>query len=366
MKLGEIKTSNYSNLNHNRSFFLQILLIFSFLITINLILFNIQNVNETANLNHLKISKISGKIYINNNWTAAKSAGICTGSGTSSDPFVIEDLIIDGGNSGSCIFIENSDVNFKIENCTLTNAGSVLGDSGIRLYNVDNGVLINNTASNNDYFGILLHWSNNIDVLQNKLNFNNGEGLHVLYSTNNLLSGNSISNNGWNGIRLRFSDKNDIINNLVRAHSIGIYIDEYSDKNIIEDNTLNINSIGIRIVSQSSCNQILSNFYNGNGQDVQNYQNPQADCSEPINLIPIIIGVVIALIVGISIPVVVKIKKRSSKDVLEERKYVKDVPEIKEEFSKLITPITKVKGEEPEVEALVEISLEEEPITPVL
>ncbi|MFX0142160.1 MAG: hypothetical protein ACFFDN_51455 [Candidatus Hodarchaeota archaeon] len=50
---------------------------------------------------------VSGKIHIDNNWTAAKSAGICTGNGTYSEPYVIDDFIIDGGGSGSCILIEN-------------------------------------------------------------------------------------------------------------------------------------------------------------------------------------------------------------------------------------------------------------------
>ena len=34
-----------------------------------------------------KISTISGKIHINNNWSAAKVAGICTGNGTYSDRY---------------------------------------------------------------------------------------------------------------------------------------------------------------------------------------------------------------------------------------------------------------------------------------
>ena len=55
--------------------------------------------NDNRNLDNknLQISAVSGKIHINNNWSAAKSAGIATGSGTYSDPYVIEDLIIDEG-----------------------------------------------------------------------------------------------------------------------------------------------------------------------------------------------------------------------------------------------------------------------------
>ena len=39
----------------------------------------------SADNGNLKISKLSGKIHIDNNWTATKSAGICTGEGTYSN-----------------------------------------------------------------------------------------------------------------------------------------------------------------------------------------------------------------------------------------------------------------------------------------
>ncbi|MFX1489388.1 MAG: hypothetical protein ACFFBI_09585, partial [Promethearchaeota archaeon] len=75
-----------------------------------------------SEIRDLHVSKIYGKIYINNNWSDAKAAGICTGSGNYSDPYVIEDLVIDAGGSGSCIWIVNSSAFFKIENCTLYNS----------------------------------------------------------------------------------------------------------------------------------------------------------------------------------------------------------------------------------------------------
>ena len=72
----------------------------------------------------LKNSLTSGKIHINNNWSNARDTGICSGSGIYSDPYVIEDLIIDCGGSGSGIFIENSKISyFIIRNCTIYNSG---------------------------------------------------------------------------------------------------------------------------------------------------------------------------------------------------------------------------------------------------
>jgi len=74
-----------------------------------------------------KISAISGKIHIDDdspsiNWTVAEKDGICTGNGTYSDPYIIKDLEIDSEGSGSCIWIDNSEVYFRIENCTLFNS----------------------------------------------------------------------------------------------------------------------------------------------------------------------------------------------------------------------------------------------------
>ena len=106
-----------------------------------------------------KISAVSGKICIINNsgWVDFRNAGNCTGSGTYSDPYVIEDLEIDGGGGfGSPIWIENSNVYFKIENCTVYNTVGIWNDAGIRLSNVTHSQLINNTCSSNSN-GILLY-----------------------------------------------------------------------------------------------------------------------------------------------------------------------------------------------------------------
>ncbi|GAH41015.1 unnamed protein product, partial [marine sediment metagenome] len=143
--------------------------------------------NQTIDDEILKTSKISGKIHIDDNWAAAKTAGICTGEGTASDPYVIKDLEIDGGGTGSCILIGNSTVFFRIENCTVYNSGSSYFDGGIELDNVkygriinnevydqNNGIFINGSSdiivSGNDCYlciGVLIEYSENITVYFN-------------------------------------------------------------------------------------------------------------------------------------------------------------------------------------------------------
>ncbi|GAH53751.1 unnamed protein product, partial [marine sediment metagenome] len=146
---------------------------------------------------NLKISALSGKIHIDNNWTDAWSAGICTGNGTYSEPYVIEDLVIDAGGSGSCIFIENSMVYFKIENCTLsrTESGPRWG-AGIRLSNVNNSQLIGNNCSSNSV-AIYLFCNNYNNTITGNIVNNNGGGIYLSESYYNTISGNTINNNIW-------------------------------------------------------------------------------------------------------------------------------------------------------------------------
>lgn len=113
-----------------------------------------------------KISTISGKIHINNNWSAAKAAGICTGNGTYTEPYTIQDLVIDGGGSGSGILIENSVAYVKIENCKVSNYGNTKFEAGIRLNSVKNLQLINNNCSSN-FVGIILYNTSSINITAN-------------------------------------------------------------------------------------------------------------------------------------------------------------------------------------------------------
>ncbi|MFW9894679.1 MAG: right-handed parallel beta-helix repeat-containing protein, partial [Candidatus Thorarchaeota archaeon] len=107
---------------------------------------------DEFNNENLKVSKISERIHINNNWTEAWNAGICTGNGTFSDPYIIEDLVITTFPE-SGILIENSSVFLIIENCTIGHAAQP--NAGIELVNVNNSQIINNDCTQN-YHGIYL------------------------------------------------------------------------------------------------------------------------------------------------------------------------------------------------------------------
>jgi len=214
---------------------------------------------------NLKISAVSGKIHIDNNWTVAKAAGIVTGTGTYSDPYIIEDLVIDGGGSGSGIWIENSNVYFKIENCTIYYAGPSgrsFKEAGIKLEMVSNGSLINNNASNNNVYGLFFWYSNNNTISGNTVN-NNAKGIYLGGSDRNTVSGNTANNNLY-GIRIKDSNYNIVSGNTVNNNNENGIILFDSSNNTISGNTVNNNNENGIILFGSSNNTILGNTVNNN------------------------------------------------------------------------------------------------------
>ena len=165
------------------------------------------------------------------NWSYTNSTyDWCNGSGTWADPYVIENVTIDAGGSGSCITISNSNVFFTIRNSTFTGAGN--SESGIKLESTSNGILLNNTCENN-YYGIYL--------------FN--------YCDNNLILNNTVFNNNLDGIVLdNYCDNNSIINNDIFYSAI--YFKDYCKNNNIIANKIKLNSI---LLARASYNNLSEN-----------------------------------------------------------------------------------------------------------
>ncbi|KKK47053.1 hypothetical protein LCGC14_3159070, partial [marine sediment metagenome] len=204
-----------------------------------------------------------------NNWTWAKEQPWCTGNGTESEPYIIENITIDGQNLDKGIAIYNSDVHFIIRNSTFYNATTSVIGAGIKLVNVINGRIINNTFFNN-YNGIYLNRSSSDNTISGNKVYNNGySGIHLVdKSKNNIILENTIYNN-YNGITISSSffdrceyntiSKNYISNNTQK----GIFIKE-SDNNDITENIISNNKRkGIRI-QWSSSNNIYKNYFINN------------------------------------------------------------------------------------------------------
>ena len=199
-------------------------------------------------------------------WLEAKALFFwCTGSGSYSDPYIIQNLIIDGQNLSSCIEIRDSIVFFKIEGCTLYNSGSGLYNAGIKLSDVIIGQLINNDCSNNNGVGIGLYQSQNVTIDGNIVNINVEFGIFLEGSHNNNLSGNILNENS-NGVYLGLSNNNTISENSAFNNDLnGIYLSSLSNNNTIMNNNVNYNgNNGIDIYDSHEI-KVVGNIADHNG-----------------------------------------------------------------------------------------------------
>ena len=253
---------------------------------------------DTAPALHVANSWIlTNPIHIDNNWSlTASTYDWCSGSGSYSEPYKIENVSINLLGSGSCITIQNTNEFFQIQNCTLVES-SVSPDSAIRTSSANNGRILGNIIINNNGIAILLSSSNNNIVEGNQIS-NNGYGITLLYcyndiikenyieqsdifgiylldSDNNQILNNEVFNNGYNesgyhGIYISESPSHvDSINNTIKGNEVigngkcGIYVDS-CDNNTIIGNTVNDNlEYGIKLVDSDDVN-VIGNVLNGN------------------------------------------------------------------------------------------------------
>lgn len=210
----------------------------------------------------------------------------CQGNGSENNPYIIENITINGQGSGKCIEIINSeDVFFIIRNCTLSNSGTIKdSDAAIKLRYVNNGKLVNNNVSFNPY-GILLQYSENINISKNSISDNFNLGLELMGSDHNNISYNNFSNNN-NSIYFDTADYNTISNNIINYnlnYGLHLYIGRFNTilKNKIHNNTnsgiyLDYLSKG-NIITQ---NKIYNNQYYGIETSNSDYYYTSSEISE--------------------------------------------------------------------------------------
>ena len=247
--------------------------------------------------NQLKVESVGygniGPIEIDDdeplkNWSiTAATYNWCKGSGTWENPYIIENVTIDGQNTYNCIRIDNSNVYFTIRNCTLINGKDEYWHSGgIRLENVTNGRLINNKCSFNQQ-GIYLVTSNNNTISGNTANNNTIHGI-ILYDQCNdtKIIGNTACFNSHCGIKIeeRYTYYNGY-NNLVINNNASYNVDAGMAFVFINDTEISNNtainngvfpSVGVGISVQASRNITISFNHvkgNGNGMNIYNDQD---------------------------------------------------------------------------------------------
>jgi len=231
----------------------------------------------------------------NYTWQQASAFLWCEGSGAWNDPYVLENITINGQNSTSCITIADSDAYFIVQNCTLYNGTADLDKGALFLYNVSNGILFKNNISNNNGLGIYLNGTNNITVLNNDVNqntyslildycndskvlqnnvtYNDWLGIYLYESYNNYILGNNVSYTIKDpiyglGVDLSNSHNNTVENNIIEYNQRAGMSLYQSNNNTIKGNVVYNNSRldGI-FLQESNNNTIVSNMINNNGRD---------------------------------------------------------------------------------------------------
>jgi len=150
--------------------------------------------------------------------------------------------------------------NITVENLNLSNTCV-----GVELWQTEDSLISNNTASNNSRYGIYLPYSSNNNITGNTVDNNDGFYLEV--------SSNLITSNYYYGISLDYSSNNNITGNTVSNNHNGIRLGDSSNNNIITGNTVSNNHNGIRL-GGSSNNIITGNTFVNDGFFVSHsYQN---------------------------------------------------------------------------------------------
>jgi parallel beta-helix repeat protein len=207
----------------------------------------------------VSVNNNDSPIHIIGNDDFTPGNGVSGGNGTENDPYIIENLTIDGtGLLGSGIFIQDTTAYFIIRNCTITNFFSPSEYCyGIRFINVENGRIENTTTNNNhvgiffkesklivvsnvissgidEYsaFGIGLWLSENITIEYSDI-YAKADGIHITKCSYITVKHSSIHDNSHYGIFStgKYDSKRIIIENC------SLYNNEYKCIHFVDDYT---------------------------------------------------------------------------------------------------------------------------------
>jgi len=229
-------------------------------------------------------------IVIDNNWSNTRDMyDWCTGLGTVDQPFVIENVTIDGMQKSNCITITNTNEYFEIRNCTIYNTTSdwsSIYQKGIYIEYVDNGkildcyftqhnytcigigfgsdiVIEDNTIENYGFLGMLIEMSDNITISSNNMT-NGGYGVYVCVIFDSDITNNRITNS-YNGIRLQHyvvdnldNHTNYIAHNFLKNITSSAIDISYMNNNTVYDNEIS-QCYGWAISNRARDNKIIKN-----------------------------------------------------------------------------------------------------------
>lgn len=153
---------------------------------------------------------------------------------------------------------------FTVKDATKDAMDPNIPKSGICLNEVENCIIADNIATNN-YYGILLRYSD-FNVIERNYAINNtGAGISVFYSDFNQIEANEASDNIYDGISIGYSYNNIVRHNNAKSNFAvcGIRITQ-SMNNIITGNNCSQNNYGIATYGDVYDNTIYLNYFQFN------------------------------------------------------------------------------------------------------
>jgi parallel beta-helix repeat protein len=191
-----------------------------------------------------------GPIAISSDYEFTVRNGVCSGSGTFEDPYVIEGWSIDSGESRYGIRIHGTTRPFIIRNVEISGAAAAaIALSYVRNASIEECVFVANWA------GVTLNFSSFVRITACTFE-KNTDGIHFFFSDDNQIL-NSVFRTNDTGMWLDSSDTNQVWGNLVVGSQMGVY--------------LNLGSTGNSILR----NAFVDNLHNAYS-DEPNYWNDDA------------------------------------------------------------------------------------------
>lgn len=187
--------------------------------------------------------ELSDPISINN--TSAFQEVSSKGSGSATDPFVIENLRIIGSANVSCIEIKDTNDHFIIKNCHLSNSTEF--GFGIRLKRANNG-RIQRCKIENCTVGIVSSSSQSVEIVGCNIIDNIG-GMSLSHCSLFNVIGNRIMDTvsgAGVGLLVHEAANVQIENNIIHGFSVGIH-SNYGLVNTVRNNTILENAFGFQL-----------------------------------------------------------------------------------------------------------------------
>jgi parallel beta-helix repeat protein len=242
----------------------------------------------------------------NYNWSKTVAENDwCSGAGIVEDPYIIENVYIDGDmsivetpgkqQSANCLSIYRSTAYFIVRGCYFTKSGTGEFNSGISLAYVENGILYNNTLTYHNQAVYLSYYSSNNTVLYNVIEHNQdlygpNRAMYLEFSDDNLVVKNLVVN-CYVGIQLFDCVGTEIRQNLLNSSLFGYPVSVGIDFMFINDSKIMFNVFAGDytgtdfVVSQigSTGNVIQNNTISGTIPDLGTptpQPSGQHDCSQ--------------------------------------------------------------------------------------